>query len=170
MVRLARSLAVLVLPLTLACVESAPNEDVPAEAAAPAVAPISSAEVTTLRTSFTDAVGRKDGAAVAALYADDAMIHEVDGRISEGRAAIVQSTTEFLNSMSEMMLTPGSSESSGDLAYETGTFAGTFTPAGGQPTPVTGKYLVVIRREADGSLRIVQDASWLDAPAAPPGA
>lgn len=162
---LARRFALLVLPITLACTESAEDEGMASQAMAPVEEPITGAEITTLRNAFMDGIARKDVAAVVNLYTDDAQIHDQDGRIAEGRVLVEESTTIFVNGMNDMTIAPGRFEASGDLAWETGTFAGTFTPPEGRPAPVTGSYLVVVRRGADGTLKVVQDASWINAPA-----
>jgi uncharacterized protein (TIGR02246 family) len=52
----------------------------------------------------------------------------------------------------------------GDLAVETGTFEGTFQPKGGKEMKDKGKYVVVWKRQADGSWKIVRDVANSDAP------
>lgn len=53
-------------------------------------------------------------------------------------------------------------ERSGDLAHEIGTFSYTFEAAGRDPLTVTGKYLVIWKRQEDGSWKIQVDSGLPD--------
>lgn len=67
-----------------------------------------------------------------------------------------------------MAVTPLDTQIVGDLAHEHGTFTVTATPkAGGDATTDNGKYLIVLRRGADGVWKIHHDADNSDSP--PPG-
>ena len=46
---------------------------------------------------------------------------------------------------------------SGDLAYETGTFEESFRDATGKPVRVTGKYVVVWKKQTGGQWKAVVD-------------
>ncbi len=61
---------------------------------------------------------------------------------------------------------------SGDMAYETGTYSMTMSGEDGQPAVEKGSYLVVWRKQADGSWKVVADVPVSDPPeeaAAPAG-
>jgi ketosteroid isomerase-like protein len=48
-------------------------------------------------------------------------------------------------------------ESSGDFAYEIGTYEAIVPMPGGGTGPSTGKYLVVWKRQSDGNIKMVAD-------------
>lgn len=58
---------------------------------------------------------------------------------------------------------------SGDLAFSRGTYTLSTTPkAGGETTKVSGKYLTIFARQADGSWKIARDCFNYDAPLTSP--
>jgi len=58
---------------------------------------------------------------------------------------------------------------SGDLAFSHGTYTLSTTPkAGGETTKVTGKYLTILERQADGSWKIARDCFNYNAPPTSP--
>ncbi|MDH5450096.1 MAG: SgcJ/EcaC family oxidoreductase [Candidatus Bathyarchaeota archaeon] len=57
----------------------------------------------------------------------------------------------------------------GDLAFSRGTYTLSTTPkAGGEATRVTGKYLTILERQADGSWKIARDCFNYNAPPTSP--
>jgi ketosteroid isomerase-like protein len=52
---------------------------------------------------------------------------------------------------------------SGDLVYEIGSYAMTFSGEGGKTMRQTGRYVDVWRKQADGSWKVVLDAPVSDA-------
>lgn len=131
-----------------------------------ATAEITSADLDVLRSAFLDAMEANDFATAAGFYAEDAVFHHADGTKSRGRAEIQQHLTASGEgvTMTDVSLTPTDMGGGARLAWETGTFSGTITPQGGEPMAVSSNYLVVVERQPDGSLLLVQDAEW-----APPG-
>lgn len=116
--------------------------------------------------TFTEALKSGDAAAIAALYADDAVRLPPDEPMVRGRAAIEQGFNEFFagTSARDLTLTTVDVGASGDLAYEIGTF--TFqgeTEAGAAERQ--GKYVVVWKRAADGTWKMQVDI-WNDTPPA----
>ncbi len=109
-----------------------------------------------------------DANAVAALYASDATVLAPMEPIRQGEAAkkfLVDMTNSFSGSTE---LTTTAVEGRGDLAYAVGMYRATLTPkkAGAKPLPTEeGKYLEVLKKQADGSWKIVYDM-W--SPNAPP--
>jgi ketosteroid isomerase-like protein len=62
-------------------------------------------------------------------------------------------------------------EGRGDLAYAVGTYRATLTPkkTGGKPMPTEeGKYVEVLKKQADGSWKIVYDMWSSNAPMGKP--
>ena len=109
-----------------------------------------------------------DGNAIAALYTDDAVLYPPMEGMVKGEAAKkywVDFTTNF---SSTAQLTTESVEGRGDLAYATGTYRMTITPkkAGAKAMPPEeGKYIEVMKKQADGSWRIAHDIWNVNAPA-----
>lgn len=101
-----------------------------------------------------------DGEAIAALYAPDATLLPPNEPMREGEAA-GQFWIDFTNNFSgPVELTPMHVEGRGDLAYTVGTYRLTVTPKqeGAKPLPTDeGKYVVIQKKQADGSWKIVHD-------------
>jgi uncharacterized protein (TIGR02246 family) len=145
----ARTTLFAVLVLALASMACQP----PAQEAGP----LSEEDVAAIRAvpqSYTEAMLANDYAAVAALWAEDAVLMAPNEPLIEGRAAIQASyeampvtVTEYSNTMVEI-------EGRGDLAYARGVIAAAGTVEG-MPEPVsdTIKYLAILRKQPD--------ASWL---------
>lgn len=128
--------------------------------AAPAA--ITSAEMDDLRSGFLDAMEADDFATAATFYAEDAVFHHADGTKSRGRSQIEQHLAASGEgvTMSDVSLTPSDMGAGATMAWETGTFSATATPPGGEAMPVSSNYLVVVERQPDGRLLVVQDAEW----------
>jgi len=127
------------------------------------------AQVTQVRTAWRQAALAHDAAGVGALYSDDAIFVGADGQAARGRAAIQEALAPFVGGMSSMELTDTHTVAGVDLASDMGTYAQTLqTPDGGEQT-MSGSYLVVLRRQADGSWKIVQQLSALPAQTPAPG-
>ena len=110
-----------------------------------------------------------DGKAVAALYADDATLLPPGEPMKKGEAAKTY-WVDFANNFSgQTELNTTAVEGRGDLAYATGTYRMALTPkkAGAKPLPVEqGKYIEVLKKQGDGSWKIVHDIWNADAPPA----
>lgn len=117
------------------------------------------------------ALQKGDSIAAASFYDDSAMVMPSEMAAAVGHAQIV-STFGGLSTMftvSNMKLMVGDVVASGDLASETGRFEWTLTPKakGGKPMTEKGKYVVVWKKQADGSYKLFRDIWNADAPAAP---
>jgi uncharacterized protein (TIGR02246 family) len=112
-----------------------------------------------------------DVAGVAALYATDAIYMAPYAEARNGRAAIEQAFTENMAMMANRAVEIIGTDQgvSGDLAYEIGTYAQT-AEVEGQPYEDFGKYLVVSKRQADGSWKIVAHIFNTNLPREMPGA
>jgi Tfp pilus assembly protein PilF/ketosteroid isomerase-like protein len=97
-----------------------------------------------------------DGAAIAALYADDAVIHPANEPPAQGREALDAYFAASYGEPVDVTFTTVEIVVSGDLAYEVGASA---SPAG------AGKYLTLYRRVGD-EWKIVADTWSDDAPPA----
>jgi uncharacterized protein (TIGR02246 family) len=109
-----------------------------------------------------------DGAALTALYTSDATLLPPNEPVVKGEA-VKKYNDDMTNSFSgPTELTTTAVAGGGDLAYAVGTYRATLTPkkAGAKPLPTEeGKYLEVLKKQADGSWKIVYDM-W--SPNAPP--
>lgn len=117
--------------------------------------------------AFVDAFGRGDVAAVAAMYAEDAIAFPPDGDMVKGRAAIEALWKGFRDTGAKSMeFNVVDVVSSGNLAAETGTAKLRVQPAGAGEATVTVKYLVVWKKQG-GTWQLYRDI-WNNMPA--PGA
>lgn len=109
-----------------------------------------------------------DGAAIAALYASDATLLPPGEAMVKGEAA-KKYWVDFANGYSgPTELNTMAVEGGGGVASAVGTYSMTLTPkkAGAKPMPKEeGKYIEVLRRQDDGSWKIIYDI-WN--PNAPP--
>ena len=128
----------------------------------PVQAPLTDADraaIDQLRETYRQAVVANDAAAIAALYTADGVEMAPNMTIAQGSAAI-EERNSIPMAVTQFMLHPAETAGTGDLAYERGTFMFTGTPEG-MPVPIddTGKYMVVLRKQADGSWKFAA-AIW----------
>jgi uncharacterized protein (TIGR02246 family) len=110
-----------------------------------------------------------DGAALTALYAWDATLLPPNEPVAKGEAMKKYNDDVTNGFTGPTELTTTAVEGQGDLAYAVGIYRATLTPkkAGAKPLPTdVGKYLEVLKKQADGSWKIVYDMWSSDAPLA----
>jgi uncharacterized protein (TIGR02246 family) len=124
-----------------------------------ATAPPDPAPINELRAKYQAAYNAADAAAAAALYTDDAVSLPDHHTALQGKAAIQQYLQEIFTQYSATMtITPSDTDIVGDVAHEHGTFTVKVTPkAGGDTVTDDGKYVVILKRGADGSWKIHHD-------------
>ena len=121
-----------------------------------------------LRTQFMDAFNRGDAASLAALYIQDGTLLAPNLPIITGRQGIQDFFAGARGAgMTGITLQALEVGHDGDLAYEIGTAVVDIQPSGGQPAKDVGKYVIVCKRQADGSWKMITDMFSSDAP--PPG-
>ncbi|MBI4537939.1 MAG: DUF4440 domain-containing protein [Gemmatimonadetes bacterium] len=127
-----------------------------------------------IRQAYVQAIQNKDYASILALYTDDAMEMFSHEPMRQGKAAIEQA----LNAMppvTAFTATAMATEGMGDLAYQVGmysiTVAADTMAAGGaaQPATSTGHYLVIVRKQADGTWKVTHAITNSDQPMQAPG-
>jgi len=156
------------LVLVTGC-SSAPAERAPSKAST--AEPLAAEDIAAIRatdSSFASAMGAGDAAGVAAIYLPDAHLLPPDAAPVEGREAIQQFIAGFLGAYHvAIAVSADEIEGRGDLAYARGhyTMEGTPKAAGTPPLREEGKFLEVLRRQADGTWRYAADM-W--SPNAPP--
>jgi len=148
--------------LTFAGCQAKPEEkrDIAADTAA----------VNALRGKFSAAFNSNDAAALAALYADDAIVMPVNQPAVDGRPAI-QSLYEamFKANAVKVAITSLETQLAGDWAYDRGNATTTITPKSGKPIEESARYLVVLKRLSGGLWKVYRemDKSNNPPPAAP---
>jgi uncharacterized protein (TIGR02246 family) len=114
--------------------------------------------------TFEKAANEKDVETIANTYAEDATLLPPGAPLIKGRANIRAFWQSFLDAgASDAKIRPAEVGSSGDLAYEIGTFQANLPKPEGGVAPASGKYVVAWRRQADGNIKIVADCFNLDA-------
>ncbi len=64
--------------------------------------------------------------------------------------------------------TPLETQVAGDWAYDRGNYTVTVTPKSGKPMEASAKYLIIVKRQPDGSWKVYREISNSNNP--PPGA
>jgi uncharacterized protein (TIGR02246 family) len=110
----------------------------------------------------------KDFATWASVFADDAIVNPPNEPAVKGRAAI-RAWLEKLPPITEFKLKNDKVEGRDDLAFILGSYTITLTPPGARgPVTDTGKFVTILRRQADGKWLGVVDMFSSDLPAVPP--
>ena len=114
---------------------------------------------------FSQAFVRGDGKALAAMYTSDAIAFPPDKEMIRGNDAIGEFWKATRNSgVQSVALTTIDVGRSGDVAYEVGSVSLRIQTPGTEPTTVAAKYVVVWKRQTDGSWKLHRDI-WNDLPA-----
>jgi len=114
---------------------------------------------------FTEAFARGDTKAFSAMYTSDAIAFPPDSEMIRGNEAIGdfwKATRE--SGVRGAALTTVEVSRSGDVADEVGTISLTIQPAGKEQTMAMAKYVVVWKRQADGTWKVHRDV-WNSIPA-----
>ena len=133
----------------------------PAAAQSPA-APSTTAVREAIDRGYADyvrAFAEADAAALAAVYDAQGARLNANGVVVQGRAAITEDVSRFLGRVGPVEVTIEIVDLwvTGDLAYETGTWSYSFTPAGEDERTVGGRYVTVWKRQPDGDWKILAD-------------
>jgi uncharacterized protein (TIGR02246 family) len=117
------------------------------------------APINALRDQYSAAYNANDAAAVANLYADDAVSMGNHQATLEGKQAIqAYLQGQFEQNTVAMTISPQETEIAGDWAYDRGTFTITLTPkAKGKAAEDAGRYIVVLKKQADGSWKVYRE-------------
>lgn len=133
-----------------------------APATVPAVnAPEDIAAVNALRSKFEATFNSGEIANMTALYTADAVVAENHSPTLVGRDAVLKYYGDMFAQVTvKIQLTAEETKTFGDHAYDRGRVTFTVTPKapGAQPLPTeSGRYLVLLRKEADGQWRASHD-------------
>jgi uncharacterized protein (TIGR02246 family) len=115
--------------------------------------------IETTNARFADAAKRGDTAVVGAIYADDVVVMMPNEPAQRGRDAALKSFASAFTraQLKEFNIKTDDVQVGGDLAVETGTYEMTMQAAPGREVKDKGKYVVVWKRQGDGSWKIVRD-------------
>ena len=115
---------------------------------------------------YVEAYNRGDAAAAADFYTEDAKVLPANMEMVSGKQAI----REFWRTAMEMGVKRMNLETvevgyDGNLAYERGVSIVNIEPKGEQARTEKGKYLIVLKRQPDGSWKVAVDIWNSDSPA-----
>ena len=148
---------ILVLSLAFAGCVAATEEKVDAPKAGDPQA--DKAAIDKVREDFMAAFNAGDAVKVGELYTENAIAMGLDRPTLQGRTTITESNRMFFDQFTaKITITPTQTKTSGDLAYDQGTYTMELTPKakGGKPVKEEGRYVVVLQREGD-SWKVVAD-------------
>lgn len=156
---------VVLLPIAIAACQNTGSQQANAPAdtmggAMAAAVPANPAAIDSLREAYTRAAEAGDVDAMVGFFTDDAVLLGADGKVYNGANELrsYMSDTTMVASNIQVHNENGPNFS-GDVAWESGTFSQSLTPKkGGKAMTVKGNYLVVLRRQSDGSWKIVAEA------------
>jgi len=109
-------------------------------------------ELSQMNRDFAAALNAKDAKAAAALYAEDAVLIPPGEALVRGREAIEEYWRGAIESggVRDVSVETMDAHSSGSLGYETGSFVLTVNGPDGEAVTDRGRYIELLRREADG--------------------
>ena len=122
------------------------------------------AAVIRMLSAFSAANNARDLNAVMALYADDAVLLPPDEKAVSGRESIRPRFQSLFNQFNpELSISHDEIMTDGDWAFARGKTTGKMTPRnGGADGTVDYKYLMILRRQPDGTWRIAR-LMWSEA-------
>jgi uncharacterized protein (TIGR02246 family) len=112
-----------------------------------------------IRSEWQAAADRKDSTAVAALYADDAVLATSGAPVATGKAEIEKTLGRMVNLTKFEKIDSKDLVVSGDNASDYGTFSDEVTLPNGKKAKEDGYYLVTLRKQGDGSWKITHHVS-----------
>ena len=116
------------------------------------------AAINALRDQFATAYNSNDAATAAAFFTDDAVLMFPNQAAVEGKQAIQAALEDFFKqNAAKITHTPLETQVAGDWAYERGNITETVTPKSGKAIERSLKYLVILKRQPDGSWKIHRD-------------
>jgi ketosteroid isomerase-like protein len=122
----------------------------------PGAAPLSDEDIGSLaglRAAYIEAVLANDCEAETATTAEDIVFMPANEPMVEGRAAFTDlcETGVSQGPPQDFTITSLVIDGYGDLAVDRGAWSETLMPEGAEPVTVTGKYVVIARKQADDS-------------------
>jgi uncharacterized protein (TIGR02246 family) len=109
--------------------------------------------------AFMQAVSKQDPSTLASLYTKDAIVLPPDAEMIVGSKTGIEALWKesLAGGLKAFKLETINVERSGDMAVETGRFSGKIAAEGKPEATVGGKYVVVWKRESDGTWKLHRD-------------
>jgi len=119
------------------------------------------ADVDSIRTVIADIIAADNAGnleRVLALYTDDVILMPPGGDIIRGKPAAREHYRNiFQHTELDLTFVSEETQAVGDWAFDRGTTRGRAVPrSGGTATPIDDKYLMILKRQADGTWRIAR--------------
>ena len=146
-----------VMILVTAC--GAPAHDAAADLAA----------IGKVRDGYVAAFNAGNAKDLGALYTADAQSMENAQPTATGPQGVETANSALMSQMTSqsVVVTPEQTDVSGDMAFDRGTYKTTLTPKSGAAVVEEGRYLVVLKRQTDGSWKIAAEMGNLPTAPAP---
>jgi len=111
-----------------------------------------------------------DAAGVAVSYTDDVAVLCPNQPLVSGKAEAQKAWAAMLVPGTQITWAPSKVEvaASGDMAYDQGTYTSSMPGPDGKPVNDKGKYLVVAKKQTDGSWKVSEDMWNSDLPVVAP--
>jgi uncharacterized protein (TIGR02246 family) len=107
---------------------------------------------------WVEAFNQGDAAGVAALYADDATLMPPNNKMIQGKEGVQEYWNGAIQmGLKDVSLTTVDLKGSGDLVYQIGKYSIGIEAEGQEPMRDSGKYIVVWKRQEDGSWKLQAD-------------
>ena len=103
---------------------------------------------------FVEAYNKQDADALAGFYAEDATYIGTGGDVTQSKDKIHLGLKGSLRYFRDFTATPAEFGTSGDLAYQRGTYSQRLEVPNQPSETFTGKYLLILRRQKDKSWKI----------------
>lgn len=143
-------------------------------APAPTEAPVAKTDpsvITSLREKYEAAENAGDPAAVLALWADDGILMPPNRPALEGKGAIEENyKQQFAMGKTSLKINGSEAVASADWAFERGAYSLKITGPDAAAAPLVeeeGKYIVIAKKQSDGSWKTSRLIFNSNAPAAP---
>jgi uncharacterized protein (TIGR02246 family) len=114
--------------------------------------------ISDINNRFVDAIGRSDSAGMAALYTEDGKVMATGSPTVAGREAVQQFWRGLIDmGAKSVTLQTVDLDEQGDTAIETGAYTLSIEPDGAAPMKDIGKYVIVWKRQPDGTWKMAID-------------
>lgn len=144
--------------------ESAAASAPASEVAAPIDEAAVEADLSEIREGWVRAAKANDAATVASYYTEDARFVSGEGELAEGRQAIQQALAPGFEALQDLQVTSTDLVVGADMVSDMGRFTQTLQTPEGETQEISGTYVVVLRRQPDGTLKIVHHLSSVPPP------
>jgi uncharacterized protein (TIGR02246 family) len=123
-------------------------------------------DIDKVRAAYEKAAAAGNVQDLVALYTADAVVMPPDMPMAKGKAAIeaFHKKNFETGTLSNVRITPMHLDVTGDTAIEVGTYRQTITPKGAQAINDAGKYIVVLKKQTDGSWKLAYEIYNSDKP------